>query len=90
MHVLDVLRQRGYIPQDDPDESEAWYDLRQETAGSRHTVRAILHDEGEAHVLLFAGPYIAEWQAHFTPGTPGPVFLAVLDAAEKEAKGSQR
>ena len=80
MHVLDVLRQRGYVPQDDADAGEGWFDL---TAG-RVTVRAILTEDGDAEIHLFTGPFVCQWSVRLS-GAPGAVFLATLDAAEREA-----
>ncbi len=80
MHVLDVLRERGYVPQDDADAGEGWFDL---TAG-RATVRAVLTPEDGNEVYLFTGPMVCEWSVRFY-GAPGAVFLATLDAAEREA-----
>lgn len=83
MHVQDVLQQRGYMPQDDPDAGEGWFDL----ALGRYTVRAVLSDSSDDSeiVLLTDRSYVTAWSVRFW-GAPGAVFLATLDAAEAEAR----
>jgi hypothetical protein len=84
MHVLDVLQQRGYVPHDDPDAGEGWFDL----AIGRRIVRAVLTDDGDAEIVLLTDrAYVTEWSVQFR-GAPGAVFLATLDAAEAEARQS--
>jgi hypothetical protein len=81
MHVLDVLRERGYVPQDDAAPGEGWFDL---TTPGGMTVRAVLsQSERWAWVHLFSGQGVV-WSARFS-GAPGAVLLATLDAAEREA-----
>jgi hypothetical protein len=82
MHVLDVLQKRGYVPQDDASEGEGWFDR----SFGRFTVRAVLSNEdNDSEIILFTDRnYVIVWSAEFR-GAPGAVFLATLDAAEKEA-----
>ena len=84
MHVLDVLRERGYVPQDDADAGKGWGELWFDHRFGAATVRAVLTPEDENEVYLFTGPMVCEWSVRFS-GAPGAVFLATLDAAEHEA-----
>jgi hypothetical protein len=87
MHVLDVLRKRGYVPQDDADAGENWFDRNFGVA----TVRTILAgNDGvtgftRAEIYLFIGPVVHEWHVSFTDA-PQAVILATLDAAEAQAR----
>lgn len=82
MHVLDVLRERGYEPHDVPGrQAETWFDLH--VSGTR--VRAILTPERGCQIHLFRDGWALAWSVRFD-GAPGAVFLATLDAAEAEAK----
>jgi hypothetical protein len=81
MRVLDVLRERGYMPLDDADLGEGWFDY----PAGRHTVRAVLRDDGEGgEVVTLTEHGTTEWAVEVR-GAPGAVFLAILDAAEREA-----
>jgi hypothetical protein len=80
MHVLDVLRERGYFPRDDTPPREGWFDL----ALPGGTVRAILTPEDGCEIHLFER-HACAWSVRFT-NAPGAVFLATLDAAEAEAR----
>lgn len=88
MHVLDVLRTRGYTPQDEAVRGETWFDLR---PGQRTTVRVVLQDDGEAAVMAFTGAsYAPRWTVRLNADTPGEVLIAVLELAEGEARPGTR
>ncbi len=80
MYVLDVLQERGYEPQEDSDAGESWFDL----SAAGVTVRAILAHDGDAEIHVFTGPLVCQWSVRFA-NVPAAVFLAALDAAEREA-----
>ena len=96
MHVLDVLRERGYVPQEGAAPGESWFDLavRAEPAQLREfghtpvvaTVRAVLSvSEHWGWIHLFAGRGACVQSMRFM-NAAGAVFLATLDATEAEAR----
>lgn len=84
MHVLDVLRERGYTPRDDAPPSESWFDLAITGPAGRATVRAILTPEDGCEIHVFDRYGASESSARFS-GAPAAVFLTTLEAAEREA-----
>lgn len=80
--LLDVLQERGYLPQDGSRDGEEWFDLVTGTA----TVRVVLAvTSGEATLVVLAAGTAVEWLARFDRNTPATVILAALTAAEAAA-----
>jgi hypothetical protein len=76
-NLLDHLQEAGYDP-----EGGLWFTLIVSGTGS---VRVILYpDDGRAEVYMFDGFMVCEWQVTLSPGTPTPVILAAIEAAEDE------
>jgi hypothetical protein len=77
-NLLDHLQEAGYDPEDQP--GGLWFTLIVSGTGS---VRVILYpDDGRAEVYMFDEFMACEWQVTLSPGTPTPVILAAIEAAE--------
>ena len=83
MHMLDVLRERGYTPQDDAPPPEGWFDLVATGPAGQASVRAVLTSEDGCEIHVFNRYGACAWSARFL-GAPGTVFDAALQAAERE------
>ena len=82
MHLLEVLQNRGYQPHDNAAPGEGWFDRRYPSS----TLRVVLGlTSNETTIVLFAAHMAQEWRARFDGGTPSPVILAALRAAEIDA-----
>lgn len=79
MHILDQLQQRGYEARGEPG------DFIRRSAEA--PVRVVVTDYAVRLIVYPLGAL--EWSVTFTDGTPSPVILAALDAAEREAGGPQ-
>ena len=79
MRVLDVLRERGYVPQDGAKAGEDWFD----NPFGMARVRVILTDS-EWGVYVLTGP-VGVWAVRSVAAVPFGAFLDILDAAEREA-----
>lgn len=79
MHLLDLLRERSYEPQEDAPPREGWFDKPYPSG----TLRMVLTAD-EAQLIAFDAHMCVEWDARFPVGVPLPVILAALTAAERE------
>lgn len=80
MHILDVLRERDYEPQEDAKPDEAWLDHK--TAdGSGGSVRVVMNDS-EVIVFQFDRYGVHQWEATFSDGAPSALIITAIKAAE--------
>ncbi len=77
--LLEHLQDAGYDPQEPFGHDDDWYDLMASGIG---TVRVCASREDTITVHFFDAHMNCEWTVTLSPGTPGPVVLAVLEAAE--------
>jgi hypothetical protein len=79
--ILDVLRERGYEPQDAP-----YADLFDLIASGAGSVRVVAYRGSKPSLRVVALDKFGmhRWNLRLGPDIPLPVFLAVLGAAEAE------
>lgn len=80
-NLLDHLQEQGYDPQDTTSAEGEWFDL---TVSGTGTVRVCLYpDDGySARIVAFDATMACEWDVRTSPGTPGAVIIAAVEAAE--------